>query len=109
MTRFLLTAGHRVQQQCVRESMRRVDPYGAFFESLLKFEQCEEGYITFQNLWHYDISTAIINSSGTGPLFFQRKNGVTLILMWIQFYITILVIAVKTKIIRSLNRIFLFL
>ena len=34
MTGFLLTAGHRVQQQRVRESMRRVDPNGEFLRAI---------------------------------------------------------------------------
>ena len=34
MTGFLLAAGHRVQQQRVRESMRRVDPSGVFLRAI---------------------------------------------------------------------------
>ena len=34
MTGVLLTAGHRVQQQRVRESMRRVDPNGVFLRAI---------------------------------------------------------------------------
>lgn len=34
MTGFLLTAGHRVQQQRARESMRRVDPNGVFLRAI---------------------------------------------------------------------------
>ncbi|XP_028407186.1 uncharacterized protein LOC114529573 [Dendronephthya gigantea] len=34
MTGFLLSAGHRVQQHRVRESMRRVDPIGVFLRAL---------------------------------------------------------------------------
>ena len=34
MTGFLLSAGHRVQQLRVRESMRRVDPNGVFLRAI---------------------------------------------------------------------------
>ena len=56
MTGFLLSAGHRVQQRRVRESMRRVDPNGVFLRAIEIRTVRRRRYQVPgpQALWHID-------------------------------------------------------
>lgn len=56
MNGLLLDAGHRIQQNCIRECMRRVNPEGVFLRALELRTVCRRRYQVRGPLalWHID-------------------------------------------------------